>query len=193
MSGTDIDRERAARVEEAVKGALVGLVQKFHLAGWVDDRSLSVPQLWRTVEIAMEDERSGVYRSMIDRNNASLVLYSLEILKGHFPSGDASFLGVARLDIDKFSQRLIEEVEEVTRSDARPRTRYHEPWPFFFLYALPVAFVYLEWHGLPVVLGGVILGASFVVAIANFLVRYYSRSWFYERLGGGGFRAYPGP
>lgn len=187
------DLELAERVEARMKEGMIALVRKFHLAGWVSERSLSLPQLWETVRRSIEDERSGFFLSLECQNTADLVMNEIDVLRDPGKFGDRLLVWASRKEIKRHSNAVVEEIEEVLESDARPKTRYHEPLSYDVLYFLPIVFVYLEWRSLPPVWPDVVLVASAVVALAHFLLRYYSRGWFFRRIPDQGFRVYPGP
>lgn len=194
MAGTKPDVELADHVEVRMRGTLAALVRKVGLLGWAEQNELTIVALWNTVKRAMADERAGFSISLRAQNSGDLLVQEIGYLReSDRPFGIGALLVDSRGDIERRATEFAAEVEASTRS-AKPRSRYHEGswWSNLLFYGLPVAFVYLEWRGLPVFAGEAVLGASGVLAVLGFLRRFYSKGWLYERLDGASFRV-PGP
>lgn len=193
MLGTAEDVKLATRVESEVTATMVPIVRRFHLAGWVDESSLTARQLWNTLKTADYDERSGISLPTGIDLYASLVLDSLDYLRGELKTSDTLLEGVVRSEVERDAQEFIARLREAAPRRARPRSRYHEPKPYALLYILPVILVYLALRGLSPPWGVLDLIASLTLALVGLSIRYYTKALFWERIGGGGFRAYPGP
>jgi hypothetical protein len=193
MLGTAEDVKLASKVESELKATMVPMVRRFHLVGWVDEGDLTARQLWNTVKTADQDERSGISLPVGIETYSSLVLDSLDFLWGELLTSDPYLERSIRSEVEREAKEFMAQLRWAASRNTVPRTRYHERKMYALLYILPVIMVYLALHGLAPPWAQLDLVASLTLALLGLYIRYYTKALFWERIGGGGFRAYPGP
>jgi len=191
--GTTEDVTLASKVESELRTTMIPIVRKFHLAGWVDEGKLTARQLWNTLRTANLDERSGVTLPIGIDTSANLSLDSLDYLQGLRRTEDSFLEDLVRKGVEANAREFMAQLSWAASRGGRPRTRYHESKAYALLYLLPVVLVYFALRGLSPPWAAVDLAASLVLALLGVYIRYYTKALFWERIGGGGFRVYPGP